>query len=273
MHRSRLRLLVLGPLAVLLSAVAPAHAAISTRLAPPTRNVSPGDTLTVTFEVTAAGTAFNGYDLVVSYDPAALTLLPLSPVTAQQGCLMTGACSGACSNTFHRFQAAGDSASVSNVLLCNSFSLTGPGQLYVLRFVAQNVTQATDVIVRRAKFYNAGLFVGPVTTANAQIGIGVTVGVEETTGSGPAAWRAEPNPSSGRVEFLSQSHGGGLVTGEVIDVQGRVRHRWSPVWVGALGRLSWDGRGEDGARLPAGLYLVRLRQGDRVQTTRVTLLP
>ena len=273
MHRSWPRILVLGLLLGMLSGAGGARASVATALTPATQTVTPGTDFDLFFDVTAAGSSFNGYDLVVSYDPAALTFLPLAPTTAQQGCLMTGGCSSACGNTFHVFAAAGDSLSVNNVTLCNGFSLTGPGHLYKLRFRASNVSQTTSVQIRRARFYNAGLFVTPVTTSGAAVGIGVNVGVGDRPGANPGAWRAEPNPASGRIEFRAEGDASGLVTGEVLDLQGRVLHRWSPVWVGARGRLVWDGRDGNGARLPAGLYLVRLRRGAQVETTRVTLLP
>lgn len=272
MNRTFARILAAAALTGVLLGGAPAYAAVTTALTPATQTVAPGSDFVLNFDVTAAGSAFNGFDLVVEYDPAALTLLTDS-LNAQQGCLMTGGCSAACGNTFHRFTAAGDSAVANNVLLCNSFALTGPGRLYRLRFHASNTLQTTTVTVRRARFYNAGLFVTPVTTANATIGIGVTVGVGEGRSTLPSGWHAEPNPSSGRIEFRAEGDAAGLVTGEIVDLQGRVVHRWSPVWVGARGRLAWDGRGADGARLPAGLYLVRLKRGAQVQSTRVTLLP
>lgn len=273
MYLSLPRLLVLGLLLGLLSGADRARAAVATALTPATQTVAPGSDFDLFFDVTSAGSSFNGYDLVVSYDPAALTFLPLAPTSSQQGCLMTGACSSACGNTFHVFAAAGDSLSVNNVTLCNGFSMTGPGHLYKLRFRASNVAQQTSVLVRRARFYNAGLFVTPVTTAGAQVGIGVSVGVGDRPGADTGGWRAEPNPSSGRIEFRAEGEASGLVTGEVLDLQGRVLHRWSPLWVGARGRMAWDGRDATGARLPAGLYLVRLRRGAQVETTRVTLLP
>src|SRR6476646_1482896 len=67
-----------------------ARAAVSVALTPPTQTVTPGTDFDVFVDVTAAGSAFNGYDLVLAFDPAALTLLPTSPTTLQQGCLMTG---------------------------------------------------------------------------------------------------------------------------------------------------------------------------------------
>src|SRR5512145_2614324 len=128
------RLDLKGFVLLALCAVSPAHAAVRVALTPALQTVAPGSDFDVFVDVTEAGSAFNGFDLVVGYDPAALTFLPLSPTTLQQGCLMTGACSGACGNTFHVFGAAGDSLAVSDVLLCNQFSLTGPGRIYKLRF-------------------------------------------------------------------------------------------------------------------------------------------
>jgi len=52
--------------------------------------------------VTQAGSAFNGFDADVSFDPSAITFVPLSPTSLQQGSLMTSACG----NTFHRFTAS-----------------------------------------------------------------------------------------------------------------------------------------------------------------------
>src|SRR5262249_45547425 len=82
--------------------------------------------------------AFLGFHAVVDFAPAALPLLPASPTTLQQGCLMTGACSAACGNTFHTFTAAGDTAAMSDILICNQITLTGPGHLYQLRFHASS---------------------------------------------------------------------------------------------------------------------------------------
>ncbi|MFM8558679.1 MAG: hypothetical protein ACKOC6_03585 [bacterium] len=251
----------------------PAQAAVTAALVPANQTVTPGSDFDVFFDVTAAGSSFNGFDLVVSWDPARLTLLPTSPTTAQQGCLMTGTCSASCGSTFHRFSSAGDSAVATSVLLCNGVSLTGPGRLYKLRFRAANVVAATAITVRRASFYNAGLNVSPVNSAGCNVGIGVTTGVEDGVRPGLRLQRDEPNPAHGRVQFRSEDDHAGLVAAEVLDLQGRVRHRMAPVWVGARGGFTWDGRDLDGGRLPAGLYLVRIRRGGSDQTHRVTLLP
>src|SRR5690348_5452780 len=99
------RLAIVCALALCLLA-APAAAGVKVGLVPAIQNVSPGADFDVFLDVTQAGSNFNGYDVVVSYDPAALTFLPLAPTSSQQGCLMTGSCSAACGNTFHLFSAA-----------------------------------------------------------------------------------------------------------------------------------------------------------------------
>lgn len=267
---------VVGGLALLcslVSATPPARAAVTTALTSASATVPSGTDFDVFFDVTTAGSSFNGFDLVVSYDPAVLTLLPTSPTTLQQGCLMTGGCSTACGNTFHRFTVAGDSITVSSSLLCNQVLLNGPGHLYKLRFHAANVSGVTTIHVRRVRFYNAGLFVTPVTTADLSLGIGVVTGVGDGVGVTRRPLRLEPNPARSRVQFQSEDDAAGLVQVDVLDLQGRVRQRLAPTWLGPRGRFSWDARGTDGARLPAGLYLVRIRRGHELTTQRITLLP
>jgi len=264
--------LVLGLCALAWCATpARSEASVSLGLTPASQTVTPGTDFDLFVDVTAAGSSFNGFDAVVSFDPAALTFLPLSPTTSQQGCLMTGGCSASCGNTFHQFGAAGDSLSVSDVLLCNQVFLTGPGHLYKLRFHASNTLQVTHVLVRRTNFYNAGLFVTPVSTADAAIGIGVTLGVGP---SGPAGThvRVSPNPSFGRVQFVSEAGGVAPISIAILDLQGRVVRALEPVRLGAGGFVTWDGRDARGLRAAAGVYQARIERGGQVQLARVVLL-
>lgn len=260
-------------LALLTLGVAPARAAVTTALTTASATVPSGAEFDVYFDVTAAGSSFNGFDLVVGYDPALLTLLPASPTTLQQGCLMTGGCSTACGNTFHRFTVAGDSVVVSSSLLCNQVLLTGPGHLYKLRFRAANVNSVATIRARRVRFYNAGLFVTPVTTADLSVGIGVVTGVGDGPGVTRRPLRLEPNPARSRVQLQSDDDLGGLVQVDVLDLQGRVRQRLAPTWLGPRGRFTWDTREAEGGGLPAGLYLVRIRRGHETTTQRMTLIP
>jgi hypothetical protein len=261
--------LALGVVA-LTAAPRPALAAISVGLTPASQTVTPGTDFDLFIDITSAGSAFNGFDAVVTFDPAALTFVPLAPTSTQQGCLMTGACSAACGNTFHVFAAAGDSLSVSDVLLCNEIFLTGPGHLYKLRFHASNTVQTTHVNFRSVNFYNAGLFVTPVSSSNATIGIGVNV--DAPVPASPGRVRVEPNPSFGRVQFVSEG-GTGVERVEILDLQGRLVRSLAPAGSAAGSRLTWDGRDAHGARVPAGVYQARVHRSGRTELTRVVLLP
>ena len=139
--RSRVGILGLA-LAILFAAGAPvARAGITVALDPPTQSVAPGAEFDVFVAVTQAGSSFNAFDAVIGFDPAALTLLQLSPLSLQEGALMTAACP----STFHRFTPGADRATIADVLLCEGQSVTGPGQIYRLRFRASNTSQITNV--------------------------------------------------------------------------------------------------------------------------------
>jgi hypothetical protein len=260
-------------LATLVAVTTPALAAINVGLTPASQTVTPGTDFDLFIDITSAGSQFNGFDAVVTFDPAALTFVPLAPTSLQQGCLMTGGCSAACGSTFHLFSAAGDSLSVSDVLLCNQVFLTGPGHLYKLRFHASNTPQITHVNFRSSNFYNAGLFVTPVSASNATIGIGVNVGVGPPGSGSPARVRVEPNPSFGRVQFVSEGAGGRVEAVEILDLQGRVVRALVSASADTGARLAWDGRDARGVRVPAGVYQARIHRDGRTELTRVVLLP
>lgn len=258
----------------LVAAGLPARADVHFSVMPPTQTVAPGGTVDVDLSVVLAGSNFNGFDVTVSYDPAALTLVPLAPTTAQQGCLMTGGCSIACGSTFHRFAAAGDSAAISDVLLCNLISLTGPGQAYKLRFTASNTPQVTFVRIRRTTFYNAGIFVTPVVTADAQITIGNTGAVDPgPAGDHGPTIAAEPNPARGAVTFALGAGAAGVQRLEIHDLTGRRVRVVDQGWRGAESRrVSWDGRDQSGAAVPSGIYLATFVAGDRTVQLRVAMV-
>jgi hypothetical protein len=264
-------------LAALLAAVArplPAVAGVQIAVLPAIKNVSPGAEFDMTLGVPLAGSGFNAFSATVTYDTTALTFMPAAPISAQQGCLMTGGCSAACGSTFHRFDALHDSLVISNSLLCNQISLTGPGTLYKLHFKARNVTQTTWIRFQSAAFLNAGLFVTPVTTADAQVGIGITL----DAGSAPApaaglSVRAEPNPSRGQMAFTIQSDRDGTRSVEVFDLAGRlVRRLEDPRSTAGPSRLAWDGADESGARVRPGIYLVTVRAENRVARSRFAIV-
>lgn len=262
-------------LAALLAAAAfPAAAGVQIAVQPPVQNVSPGAEFDMTLGVPFAGSGFNAFSATVTYDTTALTFMPAAMIATQQGCLMTGACSAACGSTFHRFEAPHDSLVISNSLLCNQISLTGPGTLYKLHFKAKNVTTTTWIRLQSSSFLNAGLFVTPVTTADAHIGIGITLDAGSLPP--PAAGlsvRAEPNPSRGRMAFAIESDRDGARGIEIYDLAGRlVRRLEDPRGTAGPSRMAWDGADESGARVRPGIYLVTVRAANRVARSRFAIV-
>lgn len=245
---------------------------VQAALIPASQNVSPGSDFDLEIDVTQAGSPFNGFEAVVSWNPAALTFVQASPVSLQRGCLMTGGCSAACGNTFHTFATAGDSLKTNLSLLCDQVSLTGPGQIYKLRFHASNTSQVTTLSIRNASFYNAGVLVTPVSLTGCTVAIGVNLDAPVPSGAG-LHLRAEPNPFRTTVELTAEADVAGMQELRVLDLQGRtVRLLASGAGPAGSRRIAWDGRNESGEQVPIGIYLVRLRVGDRFRLTRVTKL-
>jgi hypothetical protein len=248
-----------------------AHAGVTVGLSPATGVVPPGGEFDVTLDIKTAGSSFNGFSVVLSYDPAVLTLLPMVPTNMQEGCLMTGVCSKACGNTFHQFAAAGDSILVNDYLFCNAIALTGPGHLYQLHFRASSSAQLTSISIRRATFYNAGVLVTPVQTSGASLQIPTNVGVGD---GAPVTHtlRVEPNPAHGRMQLVIDDGATGAVQADILDLQGRLVRSLGSATLGPRARLDWDGADRDGKPAPGGLYLARIQRGGKVQTSRFILL-
>jgi hypothetical protein len=111
--------------------------------------------------------------------------------------------------------------------------------------------------------------------------VSVYEGADLTAAQWPAADRAgailqaSPNPFRERVEirFAATKGWEGKLALEILDVRGRrvagVQGR--PVSDG-IQRFAWDGRTDDGRRLPSGIYLIHLRGADRELCERVVLL-
>ena len=257
---------------VLAAGVPAARAGVTVALQPATQTVAPGSDFDLVIAVTQTGSAFNGFDAVIGFDPAALTLVQLSPLSLQEGSLMTSACS----STFHHFIQGSDQATIAEVLLCEGQSVTGPGQIYRLRFHASNTPQSTTVrFLPGLRFYNAGLYVTPVTSSDATIGIGMTVGVgePETAVSGLRV-RAQPNPARAATVLRIEAGRPGMQEVRVLDSLGRVvRHLERGSFAAGPREVSWNRRSDAGRRLPAGLYTVEVKTEAYTARTRLALLP
>jgi hypothetical protein len=265
----------LASAAVLACALAAATAAaqgVTVALTPNGQQVAPGATLTLDLTVTRAGLPFNGFDAVIGYDPAALTLLPMSPTSLQQGTLMTGACG----NTFHRFRQGASTDTISDVLLCNGVSLTGPGQIYRLQFRASTTPQVTMVrFLPGLQFYDGGLYVNPAFSTDAIIGIGMPPLIGVGPGSSPQslALRITPNPARDGALFTLEADRAGVLKVGVFDVRGRLVRRFEDsLSIAGERTIAWDGRDAAGRAVAPGVYLVRLEVAGRAVSGRVTVI-
>jgi len=235
-----------------------------------TMNVAAGDTVPIQLCVTEAGAAFNAYAVVVDFDTTALAFLPTSPTSLQEGALMKGACG----STFHVFKAAGDTLSVSHSLMCAGISLTGPGELYRLRFRAREVVGGTWVRIRHVQFYDAGPPVEPVQTTDAFVLIGGAVGVADPSGAASAlSLTALPNPCRSGTTFLVGSDRAGEQRLEIFDVVGRtVRVLARGDFPAGRRRVTWDGADGTGRRVPPGVYPVVFTAAGRARQARVAVV-
>ena len=180
---------------------------------------------------------------------------------------------GACGNLFHVFSYSpgADSMSISLSMLCPGQTLAGPGQLYKLRFRALGGVHDSWVRIRRARFYNAGLFVNPLYTTDAHVTSGGALSVPLAGPAGAALHvRVGPNPARGTVALSLEGRAVGAQQLELHDVLGRTVRRIAVAEGGSTAR--WDGRDDAGRPLSPGLYLVTWRAGDAQARGLVTLL-
>jgi hypothetical protein len=88
---------------------------------------------------------------------------------------------------------------------------------------------------------------------------------------GHAGLRCIPNPSRDGVRIELESRVPGIATLEILDPQGRlVRSLGMRLVPAGSMTFQWDGRGASGQYATPGLYLLRVRQADRMQTLWIT---
>jgi len=237
---------------------------VTVAVSPTTLEVAPGAEFDLSVAVTQAGAPFNGFDAVIGWDPAALT-----EIAHEEGTLMTEACF----NRFYWFRQGAGTDTVANVLLCSGVSVTGPGQIYRLRFRASDTPQVTQVrLLPGLYFYDAGRYVAPVNASDATVTIGVT-GAELPPGPGRLRLQVAPNPSRGPAVCTIESDRAGRQRLGIYDTSGRlVRGFEDSVTAAGARRVTWDGRDGLGRDVPSGVYLVRLEAAGRAVSARVSLL-
>lgn len=240
-------------------------------LVPASIQVDPGQEFSVDISIPAAGDPLNGYDAIVGFDPARLELILPVPAPAGEGALFTDACP----QRFLDVQVAPDSTrvSVAHVLLCAGTSVTGPGVVYTLRFRARTATGPTWLrLLEGTAAYDAGSYVEPVTTSDAEVLIGTPTAAPPA--NVPARWDASPNPFNPATELRYDAPEAQRIRIDIFDVRGRAV---ATVFEGeiAAGRFRrvWTGRDRRGRLLASGVYLARLESssGERF-VTRLVLL-
>lgn len=140
--------------------------------------------------------------------------------------------------------------------------------------VSANVTWRTQAAT--GQYY--GLVVvndnGEAGTYSLRVVDAGTTDVMDVPPAATALAGVRPNPARGGVSIAFGLREATTVAFDVLDLSGR-RVAALPVRDFDAGErtATWDGRGDAGARLPAGLYFVRMTAGGRVVgTTRVALL-
>ncbi len=245
-----------------------ARSSVNVAVLPATQTVVPGAGVDVTIQVTGTSAAFNAFTLYVGYDPAVLTPVPLSPLSSQQGALMTGACG----SRFHQFYSGGGTDTCDVSLLCAGVSVVGPGTIYKLHFLASGTVQSTSVWLRAGTtFADSGIYLSGVTLAGAAVGIGTVpvLGVDGVPGTAALRLSAGPSPArAGALLSLAAPAGAGA-TVRIVDTQGRAV-RALAIAPGAAA-VWWDGRTQDGARAMPGVYLLEVRAGERRAVSRLVV--
>ncbi len=262
-RRARAVLVVaaLATLAALAPAASHAAAGVHVALLPASQTIAPGDTFNLQVQVTQAGDPFNAFDVYIAYDPNAVTLIPRSPTSLQEGAYFVSGCP----TRFHHFAAGAGADTINDVLLCAGASLTGPGTIYNLHFQASSFPQVTTIQIARTQFYNGGLFVNPDSSKNAVVGIGVALGVDPSEPR-PSKLRmfAAPNPAHGVISFRIETDRAGDQRLLVSDVQGRtVRRIEGGRFDAGVRNTVWDCRTDSGTVVPPGSYFAILRAGAR----------
>ncbi len=101
----------------------------------------------------------------------------------------------------------------------------------------------------------------------------VGVGDEYVLGGGLRFLSAWPNPTRGRTELAFQVPREGTTSVSVHDLRGRlVADLASRTFPTGTHTVLWDGRGDDGRAVAAGVYFVQVRQGNEREVRRVVVV-
>jgi hypothetical protein len=236
-----------------MSIASPAAAAgVHVRLQTPDTTLEPDEEFEVQLYVFEADASFNAFDASIRFDPTRVSYVTSSN---QPGELMTDACP----LNFHIFVPAPDSLRITLVMLCAGASVTGPGEIYRVRFRAGTTPGMTTLAIGPStQFFNAGFFVNPLEKQDLDICIStcatdVDGGDRALPRFGMAAPRPAPWSGAGPATFDFDLPAAGKVELTLHDLGGRVVARRS-AWFQA-GRHSIA---LDRPEVSAGVYYARM---------------
>ncbi len=266
-------LALLGVLFFCSALISPAQADVNFSVMPAYTEVEPGEIFFVELTITSAGAEFNAYDAYVSYDPDLLTFIQLSPLSEQEGPLMTEACG----TRFHLFEIAADSTSVgiNHALLCQGVAVTGPGVVYQLCFQAGTVDADTHLrLLEGTTFYDDGLFVLPLFTEDAIVRVGAgSTPVPTVDLARQVSLAVAPNPFNPRTVLSFDLDRSQQVSLHICSLAGRVVRSLVCEWMPA-GRhaICWDGRDDRAEIVASGCYLAVLETAAGRDISRLALV-
>lgn len=254
---------------LLTSSIALADATgMNVHLVPSASTVAVGSEFELRVRLVDQGLEFNTYGIALAYDPQALKYVEVTPISLQEGAYMTQACG----STFHSFTPEPTDVRISHSLLCFQTFLTGPGDLYVLRFKALE-PGAAQITFADVRFYRAGY---PVTIQQA---VATTIQVVDSPSDGelPRADRLRlaiaPNPFNPTTVVSIDAPAAGWQRLAVYDLRGRlVRDLGAGTYPAGVRRITWTAIDTQGNRVSSGVYVFKLETAAGTRTTRAVLL-
>ena len=247
-------------------------------LLPAVNQIEVGQLATVRFEVDTTAMGFNGYEVVIEFDPTVVSFIP--PVI--EGALLTGACG----NTFTALSLTDSTVRYTHVILCAGVTLDGPGVLSTYRFMglADGVSPLTIVSSPDSTFIDAGEPINPqhpsfprqVLFHHAEIRVGNTTAVSSEPAPATPALRLAPNvpnPFNPATTLYFVIDRAGPVRLLVHDVHGRRvwGEEWSRLEAGPH-ELVWRAVDAGGRPLPSGVYIASLATTTGHRTRALTLV-
>jgi hypothetical protein len=247
----------------------PVPAATSVSINPSLTLVEPGDTFTVFIWKDSLDIEFDGYEAVVTYDPAIIEFLG-----ADEESVMTDPC-------YNRWWlVTPDSGSIfmSHALLCGGLTTEGPGALSSLEFEA--VAEGSTLIsVDYFWLTLGGIWIKDIDWHDGIVRVGYQAGIGKSIGDGEPSLSITvwPNPagvSDVRIRCSSQvAIGSTPLPLEIFDVRGRVVARPElEASGGGWWAYVWDGTGGDGSSIAGGVYFARIAGQKCAASGRIVLL-